>query len=67
MRKDSGFEVTDRIDIAYQCDDDLNRSIEKFADEIRSETLADTLERKNVDINSIELNDKSIAVEVKRK
>ena len=67
LRKDSGFLVTDRIDIVYESDDELNKSLEKFAKEIKSETLADSLERRKVSGNLSELNDKSINIEIKRK
>ncbi len=67
LRKDSGFEVTDRIDIAYESDDELHRSLEKFAKEIKSETLADSLERRKVSSQASDLNDKAISIEIKRK
>ena len=67
LRKDSGFEVTDRIDIVYESDDELNKSLEKFAEEIKSETLADSLKRSKVDSQAIDLNDKTISVKVIKK
>ena len=66
LRKESGFEVTDHIEIAYEADEDLNKAIEKFADEIKAETLADKLTNENVDASPIELNDKNISVKVTR-
>lgn len=66
MRKDSGFEVTDRINISYQADDDLAKSLEKFADEIKKETLADKFERKELASEDIELNDKFIKIKLER-
>ena len=67
LRKDSGFLVTDRIDIIYSCDDELSKSLEKFQDEIKSETLCDNLKREEIDKEETALNDKSIKIEVKRK
>ena len=66
LRKDSGFLVTDRIDIIYSCDDELSKSLEIFQDEIKSETLCDNLKREEIDKEETALNDKSIKIEVKR-
>jgi isoleucyl-tRNA synthetase len=43
MRKDSGFNVDDRIKIEYSADDQLAQAIVVHADYIRQETLADSL------------------------
>jgi isoleucyl-tRNA synthetase len=44
LRKDSGFDVTDRISIAVSTgSDDLRRAIESHAEYIRQETLAEAL------------------------
>ncbi len=66
MRKDSGFEVTDRINIYYQASDELNKSLEKFKEEITKETLADKFERKELASEEIELNDKTVKIELER-
>ncbi|MBR2662506.1 MAG: isoleucine--tRNA ligase, partial [Clostridia bacterium] len=44
MRKEAGFEVTDRIGIRYTADGELSASIEAGADMIKNGTLALTLE-----------------------
>jgi isoleucyl-tRNA synthetase len=46
IRKDSDFEVTDRIAVALQHDDAVVAAVERFGDYIKSETLADALELK---------------------
>ena len=66
MRKDKDFEVTDRINISYQADNDLNKSLEKFAEEIKKETLAEKFERVDLDSEEIELNDKVVKIELER-
>ncbi len=43
MRKDSGFNVDDRITIEYRADGDLAHAITAWADYIRQETLANSL------------------------
>ena len=66
LRKDSGFEVTDRINISYEADSDLAKSLDKFGEEIKKETLADKLEQVELDTESIELNDKEIKISLER-
>ena len=43
MRKNSGFEVTDRINIFIQQDQNITNAIEGNVNYIKSETLADSL------------------------
>ena len=45
MRKEAGFEVTDRIHVAYEGDDELAAALESFRDMICRTTLALSLER----------------------
>ena len=44
LRKDSGFEVTDRIDVKLQKDDHIVHAIDSNMAYIKTETLADELE-----------------------
>lgn len=46
LRKDSGFEVTDRIEITLQQSEILNNALQLNADYIKTETLANTLQLK---------------------
>lgn len=43
LRKSSGYEVMDRIDISYSSDAQMDRAIEIFTDFVKTETLADTI------------------------
>jgi isoleucyl-tRNA synthetase len=43
LRKTAGFEISDHIMLTYQADGDMLATFEKWADYIRSETLADEL------------------------
>jgi len=43
MRKDSGFEVLDRINLYVAGNDMLEKVIEKFAEQIKKDTLADNI------------------------
>ena len=45
MRKEAGFEVTDRIHVVYAGDDELAAAVDAYADMIRKTTLALSLER----------------------
>ena len=47
MRKDAGFEVTDRIRVGFKADERLSEAIQNMSDYVRSETLA-------LDLNSME-------------
>ncbi len=43
LRKDSGFEVSDRIELSYESTPEVSEVFEKFREHICSETLAETL------------------------
>ncbi len=45
MRKDTGFEVTDRISLYYECDDELAAALEEYRDMIGRTTLATSIAR----------------------
>ncbi len=47
LRKESGFEVTDRINLTLSGDDELKASYEMFKDLISGETLCSSIEWKN--------------------
>lgn len=66
LRKDSGFEVTDRINISYEADEDLAKSLDKFAEDIKKETLADKLEKTDLSVEKTPLNDKEIKISLER-
>ncbi|MGC9093316.1 MAG: isoleucine--tRNA ligase [Bacteroidota bacterium] len=60
MRKDAGFAVTDRIAIFYQTEESLARAIERFAEYLRNETLAQEIaplqgDTSNLYIASVEI------------
>ncbi|KJD31866.1 isoleucyl-tRNA synthase [Tamlana nanhaiensis] len=55
LRKDSGFEVTDRIDVVLQKDDNIVNAVETNIDYIKTETLTEQLEIKDDIKNGIEI------------
>ncbi|WP_353893835.1 isoleucine--tRNA ligase [Proteinivorax hydrogeniformans] len=67
MRKNSGFEVTDNINIYFNTDDEVTSAIERFEEYIKSETLAVSLN--NVSDDSLEkqdVNDHLTGIKVER-
>ncbi len=54
LRKDSGFEVTDRITIKYDGSDKLLNAVSSFKKYIAAETLADTISKENFNGESIQ-------------
>lgn len=67
MRKDKGFEVTDRIDIFFEGDDELVAALKAFEEQIKKETLADELSQKELSTEEIEINDKKAKLDLERK
>lgn len=67
MRKDNGYEVTDRIDIFYNGDQELIEALKEFEDIIKKETLADNLTQKELSSKDIEINEKIAKLELERK
>ena len=68
LRKDSGFEVIDRIKIMYNSDDTIQNSINAKREYIISETLAESIEfqAENNDFETFELNDTSIKLKISK-
>ncbi len=55
LRKDSGFEVTDRINVKLKNEVQINKAITANLDYIKAETLTDSLEIVNEINNGIEV------------
>ena len=55
LRKDSGFEVTDRITVQLQEDQNITQAVNNNLDYIKTETLTDNLEIINQIDNGIEI------------
>ncbi len=69
IRKDSGFEVTDRIEVTVAANNGIDQSLAKFNDYICAEILADKLEFANtIDGGTeIDVNDNPVKVIVLKK
>jgi isoleucyl-tRNA synthetase len=55
LRKDSGFEVTDRIVVQLQKDDEITQAVKTNLEYIKAETLTDSLEIMDQINNGIEI------------
>ncbi|MDZ4745171.1 MAG: isoleucine--tRNA ligase [bacterium] len=67
FRKDSGFEVTDRIDIAFAADEEVTEAMHVMRNSIVMETLADTLERGEGPFGTLlEINGRNVSVRIER-
>ena len=70
MRKEAGFEVTDRIEIAYTAEDALAEALEACGEMIRKGTLAVSLERREAGEGFIarewDINDRKATLAVRK-
>lgn len=67
IRKDSGFEVTDRISVEYATDDETSEAIQRMRSYIVMETLAITLERGEQPAGTdLEINGRHVIVRIIR-
>jgi isoleucyl-tRNA synthetase len=67
LRKDSGFDVTDRITVLYETDDDTSIALESMRSYIAMETLAEALERGGqFEGTGLEINGRHVNVRVQR-
>jgi isoleucyl-tRNA synthetase len=67
LRKDSGFNVSDRIHVEFSTDDETAQAIESMRSYIGMETLAEALERGGqFSGTELEINGRHVNVRVKR-
>ena len=70
LRKDAGFEVTDRIQIAYDGSDRIAQAVAEHADWIRNETLALELQPSDRPegeaVDTFEIGDEQLTIAVRR-
>ena len=67
LRKSSKFEVMDRIDIYYNGDELVEKSLNKFIDFIKKETLADNIIKDDNKYEKFNLNDHETGIKVVKK
>ncbi|MFO7936043.1 MAG: isoleucine--tRNA ligase [Kiritimatiellia bacterium] len=66
LRKDAGFEVTQRISLTTDADDDVTVAVDRHRDYIQSETLCEKLDFACVEGESIDLNGHTVKVMVEK-
>ncbi|QSH41481.1 isoleucine--tRNA ligase [Lentisphaerota bacterium ZTH] len=67
MRKDMDFEVSDRINIEYQLDNDFKTALDNFGDYICNEVLALSIEENTgLDAEAVDINGISVKIKVTR-
>ena len=70
LRKDAGFEVTDRIDIAYEGSSQIADAVAEYRDWIRNETLALELQPSDAPtgeaVETFEIDDEQLTIGVRR-
>ncbi len=66
MRKESGFEVEDNIDVFYDADEEVSNAIEKQQEWIKKVTLAKNITKTKVDSNSVDINGKQAKFVLKK-
>jgi len=66
LRKNSGFEVMDRINMVIECDDVINNAIDSYDEYIKKEVLCDNIEFGKNDGEKIKLNDREVIVKVNK-
>ena len=64
MRKDADYEVTQRIVVDIEADDEMRAAIERHADYIKNETLADELRFGAVEGEKVDLNGHATGIKV---
>ncbi|PID70699.1 hypothetical protein CSB37_01280 [bacterium DOLZORAL124_38_8] len=61
MRKNNGFEVSDRINVSYQTDSSiLQQAFQQFGEKIASETLAQAIVQTDLETETIKIDGESI-------
>lgn len=69
LRKDNGFDVTDRIEISFNSDGIVKNAIMELSDYVKAETLANSIEFKEIQNNFVEIEflDSKIYIFVEKK
>ena len=66
IRKESDFEITDRINLYYSGDELVKDSVKEYEEFIKSETLSVLVEEKENIENSYDLNGHDTYIEVEK-
>ena len=64
IRKDSGFDVADHVNVTWEGGDVVRKVFDSFGDYIKGETLADSLAAGSVDAQPVETGDETVKLAV---
>ena len=64
IRKESGFEITDRINVTIAPNDDVKKAVDSFADYIKTQVLADNITLQPNDGQEVEFDDFKLNITV---
>ena len=64
IRKDSGFDVADHVNVTWEGGDLVRKAFDSFGDYIKGETLADCLASGSVDAQPVETGDETVKLAV---
>ena len=67
MRKEAAFEVTQRITLTVETDDEMKASLESFMDYVKNETLADSVTFAAAEADAADLNGHATKIVVTRR
>ena len=68
LRKESGFDVSDRIEIGYSGDPEIISALKNFSEYVRNETLAVKLEDNSIEQNGVssDINDLKCKISIRK-
>ena len=66
LRKTSGFDIADRINIYYASNDEYSMNIKDYLEMIRKETLALNIERVSELKDTIDINEYQVGIQLER-
>ena len=66
LRKTSGFDITDRINMIYSAGKEIKDAVNQFKDYIMDEVLAVTLDESNEATEEFKINDYDMKVSIKQ-
>ena len=67
LRKNSGLDIADRIELYYNGDDEIKEAFSMFKDYIKDETLAVKFECVNEELETFDVNGHSVGFKIKKK
>ena len=64
IRKESGLEITDRINVEITPNDDVKKAVDSFADYIKTQVLADAIALQSNDGQEVDFDDFKLNIKV---